>query len=378
LVAVLLLATLVLSDRPAQAAEPPVQLASISFLSGTTGFVALQLLPRGTDLIHTSNAGVTWTHHRLAVDAAQVHSVDRRHAWITSEMPVGCMDTATTVACDGAVLWTDNGGYSWRTVLRTPGTEYRALQYLGTNRAWFYALRRECTPYCPVVTTRDAGRSWHVMTSAPRGTNSLHFIDGRTGWAAGTAPCDPYNRMTRSQVSVTHDGGATWRTQLVVTGRCDAMVDFVNDKVGWVLLGATPALCSMGGCDGYRLYHTVDGGANWRLQQGTVDPRGSTTHSWWGQEGFPLTPSFISPRVGGIAFDGGAGPGFGGLLLTTDGGAHWRRTLPRYQPAGQNNWSLVGPRTVWFTGCYMHEACRQLLRSTTAGRTWIGVTIPQT
>jgi photosystem II stability/assembly factor-like uncharacterized protein len=82
----------------------------------------------------------------------------------------------------------------------------------------------------------------------------------------------------------------------------------------------------MGGCIGYSLYATTDGGATWMTLQRPAIP-------WWGPTpplasaaGFLGAPQFTSSTSGWIRIDTGAGAGAGGVLVTADGGRTWRRS----------------------------------------------------
>jgi len=92
----------------------------------------------------------------------------------------------------------------------------------------------------------------------------------------------------------------------------------------------------MGGCGGYTLYSTTDGGETWATLQ---RPEGQ---EWWGPTprsapagGFLGAPQFTSPTSGWIRIDTGAGGGTGGVLVTTDGGRSWRRS-----PGDTGTWSV--------------------------------------
>jgi photosystem II stability/assembly factor-like uncharacterized protein len=354
----------------------PVQIGSISFISSSYGWAALSGSSRATDLLQTANAGRTWRHTTVPAEDLQIRFFDAEQGWATGLEPVGCADTAQADRCDGVILRTFDGGRDWSVVRRSRGVEYRALDYLpGGNTAWSESLSRSCAPICPVVQTSDSGSDWRTDTSFPAGTASLDFVDWRIGWASVTH-CGVERRTARTVVLATHDGGKTWKASLTVRQHCGAGISFVNSRDGWVLIDEAFDDCAMGGCEGYVLERTTDGGVHWHVEQGNTNVRSNSY--WWKREGFPGSPTFLPDGTGWIGFSGGAGPGFGGVLITTDGGVHWRRTLSWYQPSDLgDNLSLVSSRTGWFAGCYKHGVCRSLLRTVDAGRHWKAVLLPR-
>ena len=81
----------------------------------------------------------------------------------------------------------------------------------------------------------------------------------------------------------------------------------------------------MGGCGGYTLYRTTDGGDHWDVVQ-------AAEKGWWGPTpdgasaaGFVGAPRFTDATTGWLSAGTGAGPGGGGVLVTHDGGLHWSR-----------------------------------------------------
>jgi photosystem II stability/assembly factor-like uncharacterized protein len=357
-------------------ASAPAQIDSISFISASYGWAALSGSSRATELLQTANAGRTWRHTTVPAEDLQIRFFDAHHGWATGLEPVGCSDTARADKCDGVILHTFDGGRTWSAVRRSRGVQYQSLAYLsGGHTAWFSARSRSCNASCPVVQTSDSGRDWRMETSFPAGTSSVDFVDQRTGWLSVTH-CDANDRKPRTVVKVTHNGGRTWRTTLAVPLHCGAGISFVNRRDGWVLVDEAFEQCSMGGCGGYVLEHTTDGGVHWHVEQGNTNLRSNSY--WWKREGFPGSPTFLPDGTGWIGFSGGAGPGFGGVLITTDGGVHWRRTLSWYQPPDLgDNLSLVNSHVGWFAGCYKHGVCRSLLRTVDAGRHWKAVSLPR-
>ena len=248
------------AHTPALRVSAPAQIGSISFISSSYGWAALSGSSRATDLLQTANAGRTWRHTTVPAEDLQIRFFDAEQGWATGMEPVGCVDTAQADRCDGVILRTFDGGRDWSVVRRTRGVEYRALDYVqGGNTAWFEALSRSCAPSCPIVGTSDGGKMWQVETSFPAGAASLDFVNSAVGWASVTH-CGVDRRTARTVVFATHDGGKTWRTSLTVPHHCGAGISFVNSRDGWVLVDEAFDDCAMGGCEGYVLERTTDGG----------------------------------------------------------------------------------------------------------------------
>lgn len=130
----------------------------------------------------------------------------------------------------------------------------------------------------------------------------------------------------------------------------------------WIGGAVASAYCSMGGCGGSFLWRTTDGGNQWTALARVTG----------GLSGFETGLTFVTPRVGWVPAAGGAG-GLGGMNLTSDGGATWRRVLARYDVLGGRALALVTPSVGWFIGCSRTDTgtvCDTLWHTADGGRTW--------
>jgi photosystem II stability/assembly factor-like uncharacterized protein len=172
--------------------------------------------------------------------------------------------------------------------------------------------------------TSDAGRTWTPVT--PPGVRAglirgVYFCDARRGWVVSARAGD----LGQLQLSVTADGGATWRTWPI--GRPDpvfaysatepAYVDFADSRHGWVeAMAATGSGVLAWGT----LLHTSDGGATWRR---LPSPAGGPVE-------------FVSPATGWLAPSAQPGTADAGkLYVTRDAGRTWYPiavTAPGYRP----------------------------------------------
>ena len=104
----------------------------------------------------------------------------------------------------GLVYRSHDQGRSWRSALDRsylPGieqVEWTALAVLD-DQVWIGGFPAGLALHSP-----DAGATWNVMRTGLEGEiNSLHFIDGRVGWAVGSM----------GRIATTADGGASWTIQ---------------------------------------------------------------------------------------------------------------------------------------------------------------------
>ncbi len=144
----------------------------------------------------------------------------------------------------------------------------------------------------------------------------------------------------------------------------------LDARRGWAVGGADLRNCSMGGCGDYTLYRTLDGGKLWTTQL-------LPSQDWWdtgrSSGGFPEQPMFVTSHYGWIPFGAGAGPGAGGIGITTDGGHSWRRVLAPYSLAASSV-DPINTHDGWIAGlsrvCPSPSCNADLLHTIDGGRTW--------
>jgi len=309
------------------ASAAPVRIPSVfqavDVISRTNGWVAIDDAV-GRALLRTTDGGVRWERLALARGSTdQIKFVDGDTGWLLGSIddPSGCVGAN----CSRAILRTTDGGRSWRQQFASG--EFGLLGQLSAvdaQHAWVLQPGQACrTSFdgCPTrVWGTSDGITWSQLAVVDGTTTSLDFVDANNGWIA-------LHTSAEASVLVTHDGGRTWSRQFHASGAPPLLqISFVNARDGWAL-GSDVAYCAMGGCGGYTLYATTDGGATWTTLQ---RPEGE---QWWGPtprlasgSGFLGPPRFVSPTSGWIPIDTGAGAGAGGVLVTTDGGRTWRRS----------------------------------------------------
>jgi photosystem II stability/assembly factor-like uncharacterized protein len=163
----------------------------------------------------------------------------------------------------------------------------------------------------------------------------------------------------------TLDGGASWSGGVVPDADTLQFRDVhaISADVAW-LLAAGPGEMS-------RIYSTVDGGMNWRIQWVNDEP-----------DGFYDCLSFFDDRRGLVYGD--AVNGELRILRTTDGGEHWSLVSAGRLPAAQvgeggfaasGTCLAVGAQNVAWIGTGNSDPAR-VLRSNDRGWTWVAAETP--
>lgn len=215
--------------------------------------------PRPGSLVRDGGGGLLARYDEP--ELARFRSTDRGQSW--SRLPGGLgIDRNLTVQSlwlfdarrglaglsDGSLRVTDDGGRSWlrREAAPMPGATWRSIEQLvftTPSIGWHldsYALR----------VSRDGGASWATsplpaMLTRPA---QLHFVDVQNGWIV-----DLDGRLFAS-----HDGGQQWAAAPQPAGaqHWAQLVRFVDARTGVLVVNE-------GNID-TSVWHTTDGGQNWR------------------------------------------------------------------------------------------------------------------
>lgn len=255
--------------------------------------------------------------------------------------------TSGWVLSDQQLLWTDDGGKTWRiiTPLNLDAAAIRGVQFLNdVVSGWIVASgKTDASGATPLVVfrTSDAGKTWteqqlaqadRQYTDSFSGLAHIQFLDRQRGWViirlSSSANFSP------GQLFSTVDGGATWTQITVPTGD---PVAFVNQSFGW----------NAGGPAGDKLFLTRDGGKTWQQKDVAVP-----------KEFAYSSPSYALPRfqndregVLPVTFAGSAdGPSAVGFYISQDGGQTWQLTLTlplqeKFEAAGQAHTQIVDQQT---------------------------------
>jgi photosystem II stability/assembly factor-like uncharacterized protein len=197
----------------------------------------------GSQIFTTDNGGESWqmsSTHLLSQDYGgaepELYSVrftsDKR-GWVVGSLSLG------QNVVDSLVLYTDNGGASWRRLRVPVRDELIHLDFDGNKRGWIVGNGGR------ILHTGDGGESWTLQNSGT--TAALYHVDfqgGDDGWAVGE----------RGTILRTEDGGLTWRTATSNVRSTLLSVKFVNGDEGWVV--------GRGGV----ILRSDDGGQSWKQQ----------------------------------------------------------------------------------------------------------------
>jgi photosystem II stability/assembly factor-like uncharacterized protein len=164
-----------------------------------------------------------------------------------------------------------------------------------------FALDKQRTVVCgyagKILLTEDGGQTWQLV---PSGTDkslySLHFADANNGWIVGQD----------GLILNTQDGGKTWSRQKSGASVYLFAIDFVDAQTGWAV------------GDKATWVRTTDGGKNWSLGKLASEEGLSADEQLLAQEPVLYDVKFVDAKTGWIVGE------FGNLWHTVDGGQNWK------------------------------------------------------
>lgn len=345
-----------------QGKNPNLALHSLEFIDANTGWMVAEdrSSPSGqsAQILRTPDGGAHWEKVGELKDTAvhRLEFVDRTTSWAVAESGGrGAGAQAGTIK----ILRTEDGGRTWEAQWEEKGASLPAGYDL-----WFQdAAQGLALVNGRLLATRDGGQHWLPLSFSVQGFVPQHlaFVSLTTGWVIGVAPGQETraagaDRGESLMVLRTTDGGRHWQQQFAqgypegLVGSID--ICFLNATTGWFL---TSNLATWAG----ELYYTANGGAEWQKINEIKCVRPT-----------PTQVRFVTPEVGWLPLDVGAGPIAGGLLLTRDGG----RTFNPVEDAGESvrEVAFVSPQQGWAVGTAPNYG-DYLLRTTDGGRSWTRV-----
>ncbi|HKP45263.1 MAG TPA: YCF48-related protein [Pyrinomonadaceae bacterium] len=190
-----------------------VELYSVRFANKKKGWVvgSVSKNDRVTDsiLLYTEDGGETWRRQRAPsrLELIHIEFTNENRGWI--------------VGTGGTILATTDGGTSWlKQDSKTSATVYH-LDCRGEKRCLAVGERGL------ILRTQDGGLNWDAVTIKQRATLlSVQLIDDDTGWAIGRS----------GTILRTDDGGATWIEQESGTKQNLYGLYFLK-KMGWAVGG---------------------------------------------------------------------------------------------------------------------------------------------
>jgi photosystem II stability/assembly factor-like uncharacterized protein len=233
------------------------------------------------------------------------------------------------------VIRSTDGGHRWATVTPPGYTSSRGFLILyarSASEAWasVSGMGIAQASSAPLWHTTDGGQTWRASSIATSNPTQITFIDDQHGWLAAS-PDGPGAGQFPVVVWRTTDGGASWgeiSPTAPVLGRTTGL-GFRDATTGWAAAGGPGSTAF--------LSVTHDGGATWRPQP---LPSPSPTIIQGEVEETEVLPPVFSTAVEGVMpvqLGSGAGSQTGMIYLTHDGGSSW--SLGPWAP-GWCDWSL--------------------------------------
>jgi len=192
-----------------------------------------------------------------------------------------------------------NDGRGWVPISYPPGVLVDELAFIDADHASAVGVASGRGAW--IASTVDGGKTWEPAQGLPAfgpggfaGFADVQFFDRAFGIAVGGGNFDEGGRI---MIAVTHDGGASWKVQLLSTNDPSSIlvrVRFQSRSVVWAVGGES-------------IYSSRDGGVSWQLEH--REP--------------------AATALSGLAVVQGSGifvtGGWGLVLRSRDSGATWER-----------------------------------------------------
>jgi photosystem II stability/assembly factor-like uncharacterized protein len=143
----------------------------VQFINENTGWVSLY----DSTLYKTTDGGNTWIQQTINanLDNVYFYFVDANIGWAVGD-PYGGDNIFKTI--DGGNTWTSRG-------ITNAGNNF-SIDFINETTGWITGLN--CIYQQSILKTNDGGNTWTNQEIPSNSLAELQFIDGTTGWAAGT------------------------------------------------------------------------------------------------------------------------------------------------------------------------------------------------
>jgi photosystem II stability/assembly factor-like uncharacterized protein len=322
-------------------------LQGIAAISPTGAWgAAAPLLDDVGELVHTTDAGRSWTVVDLPGQVNAVFFTDPMHGWAAGNGFFHSTDSGQTWIQDnefgtiydlffidtehgwasgnGAVTYrTTDGGLHWTAVPAPGGYTIGSIWFNDQLNGWAIDLAGE------IFQSTNGGSSWTLQKTVP-GTNMqmIQFFDLQEGWAIGG---DDFFHTT--------DGGQTWIQSPVPSGTWAYGARFF-DRVNGVAVGEYG-----------NIVRTKDSGQTWR----TVAPQGSGQRLW--------DVEYADSKTIFLAGDNGV------ISRSTDGGTRWK-PIQSGGTAVTHGFDSFDARTAW-----AGQDGGEIVYTTNGGAQWVRVSV---
>jgi len=193
-------------------------LNTVYFLDSKRGWVG------GDDgyLSRTDDGGQSWVRQNVGTKAAinDIYFRDKEAGFLLA-------GNAIFVTRDNGTAWTQARIFLPEE-FEGANVELYSVRFSSKKKGWVVGSisRREIVVDSILVYTDDGGETWRRQR-APSRTELIHvdFVSDKRGWIVGQG----------GTILFTRDGGASWTKQNVGTNRTLYHIDFRNDKKGWAV-----------------------------------------------------------------------------------------------------------------------------------------------
>jgi len=221
-----------------QTIDTPDAINDIYFRDKEIGFVLA-----GNAVFSTRDDGVHWTEVRrftprefdgADVELYSVRFANKKKGWVVGSV------SKSDVVFDSILLYTEDGGETWRRQRAPSRLELIHIEFTNEKRGWIVGTGGT------ILATVDGGQTWTKQDSKTAGT--VYHLDCR-----GEKRCLAVGE--RGTILRTLDGGNIWTPIKVKTRSTLLSVQLIDDDTGWAI--------GRGGT----ILRTDDGGSNWIEQE---------------------------------------------------------------------------------------------------------------
>ena len=177
----------------------------------------------GNAIFITRDNGSVWSQSRIFlpdefegadVELYSVRFSSKKKGWV-----VGSISKRERVI-DSILVYTDDGGDTWRRQRAPSRTELIHIDFVSDKRGWIVGAGGT------ILFTRDEGASWTKQNvKTPLTLYHVDFRDDKKGWVVGE----------RGTLLRTTDGGETWTTIPTNVNATLLSVKFPSDDEGWAI-----------------------------------------------------------------------------------------------------------------------------------------------